>query len=490
MEKHEKNEEDFLKVTPAAVFVKSITTIRSEFAEVMNEIEDINEIPPINIMRIIVSLANVFNSGIRAADASEQDTNDAEIYMSATFCHHEGLISVIRDYEPDESRFVADKEDSEAYELLKDIKPHIIKFFDTCHDNYHREKLIDISFYEKELKQLNMEFARHKDLSLHISGGGFHYSNVTKEDIEAIMQMAAEMDMPDLHDWEVAEAAASHINNLLEEGKSVKDLDTFDIMNQCLGCRIIDMKNGEDELRDFISDCVSRDKEMDSGEKYKKNPDDRVGTLFAKVPAYKLPDNRMLVFEPSRIETSLSPKEAEAFKNHMNKQVIGGLFKILELTPKELVPASVSEFLNGNAIRLEHPKEMYKDLISWLAPWAGRPSNFPDGFKAAGITDAKALENVDLGVWENSCIYQAIEKYLANNDHIDIPLGMATVLGIMHNEGPHGLIEQIVNDKVSPVDGVKALSVFREDAEQHGYEIELLTEEQVFRIRNQSKKEN
>ena len=472
-----------LKLSAAAVFTRNVATIRNTFADITREISDINEISPSDILVLTTGLVNVFNAGIRAADVPEQYEDDAGIYMDIMLYDHEGLVDILRNYEPDESQFATNEDDIRAYSLFKEINQSILRFFDTCYERYNTEEAIDLEFYEKELAKLNMDINSHKDMKLHLSNIDFHYDNVCKEDIEAVLKMSAEMGLPELHECDVAEAVASHINSLLTDGRTTKDLDSLDIMAECIGCKIINESDFRAQLQEFIEGYINRDKKLNGNAKYNKSKE-AAGTLFVKVPSYKLPNNRMLVFEPNGISSSVPKQEEEKFREHIEKEVLDGLNALLRFTPEEQISKSVKDFLSGKEPSdSENAKQVYKDLISWLAPWAGRPANFPDGFRAAGITDVEQLKNVDLGAWEGSCIYSAIEKHLATEGHVDIPTGIIIVIGIMHAVGPHGLIEQIVTNKITPAGVAEAFSTFKEDIEKHGYMTEEIFEKQILRIR-------
>jgi len=477
-----------LVLSPAAGFVHSTCNVQNTCSEIAERNDGkIEDMDPVSVLKLMTGLVNVFNYGIAASREASPENHDAYVYLHAALCQHEGLVRVIDGWEPDDytmAGYLAEEDTKKAVDLINEYRSPFVKMFNSMHDRLHKEKIIVISDYENDLKKFTMKFSNHPEVfKLNITNEDeLNFENICKEDVEAIITMAGKFEMPELHDWETAQAAASHVNSLItDDTKSAKDMDEFDLMNACLGYCLIDMNtDGEEKLKEFLKGCIQRDREVSGDKKYEGDGEGSVRILTTQLPTYKISGNKILVFEPSKISKASAEDVNDRFKDQAKMEIIKGISDILSLSSNNLINDDVRSFANGSMLKPENSykfkdREVMKKIITWLGPWAGHLSKFPDGLSAGGVETLEDLKDKsDLDKWEGSCIFKAMEDYFKEDKtrKLKLTLELVITLGILQFKGPHGLIAMIVKDEFSPMENLKGLSAFKKQVIDNGYNID------------------
>jgi hypothetical protein len=481
MKDNEKENEGMIaKLSPEAALLNTIMTTRNKFTEL--DFEDFNEVEPEDVMMLIVGTINILNIAVNCADKASPESMDAFVYLQTALCHHEGLVNHIRDWNPGE-KFL-DESAQKVVDQINEIRPLLCEVFDACHNRFHDDKIIDLGPYEKDINKLMMALGRLEGVEAVISGNdpnGLRYNNISNEDAIAVVKMAADMEMEELHDFEVAQAAASYVNSNLKDGKTAKDLDTFDLMNACLGYKVLDMnKNGQEELQEFISEFINRDQEV-SDEKYKKREDGQPNKMFARVPSYPLSGNRLLVFEPDKFTTEIPEEAVEAIKEKVNEKIMRGLSYLLELTSKDKVPTLLLDLITGKKEFEDGQALVVKEsLCNWLEPWAGKPINIQ--IQEEGKEDKKTIT-----VFEGSCIFGAIDGFL-NSDKgkesgfCSFPVELTCILGILWKKGPEQFIDNFLHRGFELDNAIEGSNFFKAMLKDHGFEVDLDTKARMVKV--------
>ena len=463
------------KISPAASLVNHMNETADLYGAAVQKAKgDLSALAPSVILQFIVSITNIFNAAAKASEVSDSDSGDSEIFMRSAFCQQEKIVEVIRRWKPNPSN-IDDEMEKKALVAVNAFRDKFIEIFDKSHERFHKDKFIDLNFYIDQIIELNGMFSKYPEFMRprhYDEDGNLSVAKVNDDDVKAILNMAAKFGMEEMQEREVAEAAAIHINSLLKDGKTVKDMEEFDIMNVCLGYCVVTMNaDGQKKLGDFIKSCIARDAEMSNPEKYKGSEDGKI--LVSKLPTYRLSNNRVLVFEPEKLSENDSSEARAQFKEVAKDRIYEGLKEMLKLTvdPSETVKAFVDRR------EIDKSQESLKEILKWLGPWAGHPVNYPDG-----LPEGEDLQNADLDNWTGSCAYDASEDYIKEGKEATFQFGMATVIGFMERKGPQGLIQMILKNEFSMVENIKSLSKFEESLDERNFEFDSDPEKQIIRI--------
>jgi len=241
------------------------------------------------------------------------------------------------------------------------------------------------------------------------------------------------------------------------------------MMNACLGYKILDMNKGDEELQKFIEDCVDRNQEVPPKCEPKKDGDGP-NKMFAKVPAYQLSGNRMLVFEPDGFSSEIPKEDAEMVSAKVNEKVMRGMAFLMELTPKDKIPEFIFDVVTGRKeFDDSKAEEARQSLVSWLRPWAGNPVTFE--------VKEEGKEGKTVKVYEGSCLFGAIDGFLNSEKgkigFCSFPVELACVLGYIWKEGPEKFVNGFLKRSISLEDAIDGSHYFRSTLRDHDFEVEL-----------------